>query len=36
MEKLNLVLKYRLAGEDEFQFRSASRIRIDGSGSVFA
>lgn len=34
MTDLNLVLKFQLAGEDQFQVRGAARIKIDGSGML--
>ena len=34
MKKLNLILKFRLAGDAELQVKVASRIMIDGSGSL--
>lgn len=34
MHPLNLVLTYRLAGDDHIQIRGASRIKVDGRGGL--
>jgi hypothetical protein len=34
MHDLNLVLKFQLAGETQFQIRGASRIKVDGRGGL--
>jgi hypothetical protein len=34
MKDTNLVLKYRLVGEEQFQIRGANRIKIDGHGGL--
>jgi hypothetical protein len=34
MHDLNLVLKFQLAGETQFQIRGASRITVDGRGGL--
>lgn len=34
MNHLNLVLKFRLAGDQEFQIKEAARIKVDGQGSL--
>lgn len=34
MNDVNLVLKYRLAGEKQFRFKGASRIKVDGGGAL--
>lgn len=34
MHDLNLVLKFRLAGENQFQIKAASRIKVDGRGGL--
>ena len=33
-DALNLVLNFKLAGDSDWQIRPASRIRIDGRGSL--
>jgi len=33
-DALNLVLNFKLAGNSDWQIRGASRIRIDGRGSL--
>lgn len=35
MHDLNLVLKFQLAGENHYQIRGASRIKVDGRGLMF-
>jgi hypothetical protein len=34
MDHLNLVLKFRLADHDQYQVKGASRIKVDGCGSL--
>jgi hypothetical protein len=34
MDELNLVLKFHLSGELQFQIRGASRIKLDGRGGL--
>ena len=34
MRDLNLVLKYRLLGDDDVQIRGVARIKIDGRGGL--
>jgi hypothetical protein len=34
MHDLHLVLKFRLAGDNQFQTRGASRIKVDGRGGL--
>jgi hypothetical protein len=34
MNRLNLVLKFRLAGHDQYQIKGASRIKVDGRGGL--
>jgi len=34
MEHLNLVLKFRLTGDDQFQTKGVARIKVDGRGSL--
>lgn len=34
MDNLNLVLKFRLAGNDQFQIKGAARIKVDGRGGL--
>ena len=34
MEHVNLELRFRLAGDDQFQTKRATRIRVDGSGGL--
>ena len=34
MDNLNLVLKFRLTGDDQFQIKGAARITVDGRGGV--
>jgi len=36
MEQLNLVLEFRVEGQDVFEFKGVSRIQIDGRGGVVA
>lgn len=32
MRNMNLMLKFKLGGEDEFRVRGAARIKVDASG----
>lgn len=34
MNDLNLVLKFKAAGDTQFQFRGAARITVDGRGGI--
>jgi hypothetical protein len=34
MNDLNLVLKFRLAGEESIQIKGAARIEVDGHGGL--
>ncbi len=34
MEDLNLVLKFKLAGDREFHVKGAKRIKVDGHGGL--
>ena len=34
MNDLNLVLKFKAAGDTQFQFRGAARITVDGRGGL--
>ena len=34
MDDLNLVLKFRLAGDSRVQVKGASRIKVDGRGGL--
>ena len=34
MNDLNLVLKFRMAGDSELRVKSASRIKLDGRGGL--
>lgn len=34
MDHINLVLKFRLAGDGELQIKEAARIKIDGHGGL--
>ena len=34
MDRLNLVLKFRLAGDDHFQIKGAARMKVDGRGGL--
>jgi len=34
MHDLNLVLRFRLAGENQLQIKGASRIKVDGRGGL--
>jgi hypothetical protein len=34
MDHLNLVLKFRLAGDNQFQIKGAARIKVDGCGGL--
>jgi hypothetical protein len=34
MNKLNLILKFKLAGDGHFHVKGAARIRVDGRGGL--
>jgi hypothetical protein len=34
MENLNLILKFKLAGNGQFHVKGASRIKVDGRGGL--
>lgn len=34
MENLNLVLKFKLAGDGQLQVKGAARIKVDGKGGL--
>ncbi len=34
MDQLNLVLKFRLTGHDQYQVKGAARMKVDGRGSL--
>lgn len=34
MNDLNLVLKFKMAGDPQFHFKGATRIKIDGRGGL--
>jgi len=34
MNDLNLMIRFRLTGQDEFQMKGASRMKMDGRGGL--
>ena len=34
MDNLNLILKFKLAGDDRLHVKGAARIRVDGRGAL--